>query len=223
MKYILKSSKEIFITYILNYLLIILIALIYTLLGYKDLTTFINTKGAIILIIFYILTTIYLYRKNYIQETSLPKRKYLPLIILGISIACFLNMLIFLINPPQTIIKPTIITIISSSLIGPIYEEILFRYILYNRLKNKYSIKKSALITTTIFALSHLTPIKIVYAFILGLIMNICYEKQNNILSSIIIHIAANTIVILLYEYNTYILFLSFICLLLSIRLNTNR
>lgn len=222
MKYILKSSKEIFITYILNYLLIFIIALIYTLLGYKNLSTFINTKGILILIIFYILTTVYLYRKKYQQEEALPQKQYFPLFLLGISIACFLNMIIFLINPPQTIIKPTILTIISSGIIGPIYEEILFRYLLYNRLKKNYSIKKSILITTIIFALIHLSPLKIIYAFILGLIINIAYEKNNNILAPIIIHISANTIVTFLHEYNTYILLLSFISLILSIKLNTN-
>lgn len=222
MKYILKSSKEIFITYLLSYLIIILVAAIYTLFGYKDLTTFINSKGAIILIIFYILTTIYLYKKNYKKENSLPKKSYLPLIILGTSIACFLNMIIFLLYPPKTIVVPDLITSISSSIIGPIYEEILFRYILYNRLKDKYSITKSIIITTIIFAIIHLSPIKIVYAFILGIILNIAYNKYNNIIAPILIHISANSIVLLLHEYNTYIFLLSIICLLLSIKINTN-
>ena len=101
-----------------------------------------------------------------------------------------------------------------------IYEEILFRYLLYNRLKSKYSIRKSILITTIIFALIHISSIKIIYAFILGLILNITYEKYHNIIAPILIHIAANTIVIFLYEYNTYILLLSIINLIISIKLN---
>lgn len=224
MKYILKSSKEIIITYILNNLLIIITALIYNSLGYNNLEYFITNILPIILITFYILTIIYLYKKNYIKEKNLSTKEYFPLSILGISIATLLNMIIFKLIPPTTTTSlPIIVSIISTGIIGPIYEEILFRYILYNRLKNKYSIKKSILITTIIFSLIHLSPIKIIYAFILGIIINVSYEKHKNILAPILIHITANTIVIFLYEYNTYILLLSIICLILSIKLNYSK
>ena len=220
MKHILKSSKEIIITYILTYLITIISALIYYILGYDYVDHFLNNICPYILIPFYILTIIYLYKKNHKQETSLSKKQYFPLILLGLSIAIFLNMIIFKFYPPQSIIKPNFITIISTSLIGPIYEEILFRYLLYNRLKTKYPIKKAILITTIIFSLIHLSPIKIIYAFLLGLVLNICYEKYNNILAPILIHISANLIANFLFEYNTYILILSLISLLLGIYLN---
>lgn len=220
MKYILTSSKEIIITYILNYLIIIILALIYTILGFNNLNHFINTKVSYILLIFYIITIIYLYNKNKKKEFPLPVKKYFTLVLLGISIACILNMIIFRIFPPKITTSPTLLIIISTGIIGPIYEEILFRYLLYNRLKKEYSIKKSIIITTLIFSISHITPIKIIYSFIIGLLINIIYEKNKNILSPILIHISANIIVIFLYEYNTYILLLSIICLILSIKLN---
>lgn len=224
MKYILKSSKEIIITYILNYLIIIILALIYSGLGYSNIDFFLNNICSYILILFYIITIIYLYKKNHKQEQPLPTKQYFPLILLGISIATLLNMIIFLFNTPQTNNSlPIILSIISTGIIGPIYEEILFRYLLYNRLKDKYSIKKSIIITTLIFAISHISLIKIIYAFLIGLIINIFYEKHQNILASILIHIAANTMVIFLSEYNTYILLLSFITLILSIILNTKQ
>lgn len=223
MKFILKSSKEIIITYILNYILIFILALIYTLLGYNDLPSFLNTTCIYILLIFYTITIFYLYKKNYKKELQLPIKKYFPLISLGISIAVLLNMIIFIFVSPTTSSTLSIpIAIISSGIIGPIYEEILFRYILYNRLKNKYSTKKSILITTIIFAISHLSLIKMTYAFILGLIINIIYERDKNILSPILIHTSANVIVIFLTEYNTYILLLSILCLALSVLSNTN-
>lgn len=220
-KIILKSSKEIFITYILNYILIIITGIIYNLLGYNNVDYFLNNICPYILILFYILTIIYLYKKNYHQEPKLTPKTYFPLILLGLSLATTLNMLIFLLYPPTT--TPTIsipIALISSGIIGPIYEEILFRYLLYNRLKKYYPTPKSILITTIIFALTHLSPIKIIYAFIIGLFINLAYEKHKNILAPILIHVAANTIVIFLYEYNTYILLLSLINLILSIKLN---
>lgn len=221
MKYIIKSSKEIFITYILNYIIIIITGLIYKALGYNNLEFLVNNIIPYILLIFYTLTIIYLYKKNYIEEQKLNNRKYFSLILLGISIAAFLNMIIFLLLPSTTKVTiPVYLSLISSGIIGPIYEEILFRYLLYNRLKSKYSIRKSILITTIIFALIHISSIKIIYAFILGLILNITYEKYHNIIAPILIHIVANTMVIFLYEYNTYILLLSIINLIISIKLN---
>ena len=221
MKYILKSSKEIITTYILNYIIIVITALIYNYLGYNNTEYFITSILPIILITFYILTIFYLYKKNYIKEKNLSIKEYFPLSILGISIATFLNMIIYLLQPSTIKVTiPVYLSLISSGIIGPIYEEILFRYLLYNRLKSKYSIRKSILITTIIFALIHISPIKIIYAFILGLILNITYEKYHNIIAPILIHIAANTIVIFLYEYNTYILLLSIINLIISIKLN---
>lgn len=222
LKTILKSSKEIIITYILSYVLIFILCLIYTLLGYQDLTKFMNTYCLYISLIFYVIIIIYLYKRNYLKEPLLSKKKYIPLISLGISLAIMLNMIIFFINPPQpveTTISP-ILNLISSGIIGPVYEEILFRYLLYNRLKEKYHYKKALIITTIVFALIHLSPVKIIYAFILGFIINISYEKNQNILAPILIHIAANSIVLLLKEYNTSILLLSIISLIISIKLN---
>lgn len=221
MKYILKYSIEIIITYILNYIIIIITGLIYNALGYSNLEYLVNNIIPYILLIFYILTIIYLYKMNYIKEPKVPTKQYFPLILLGIALATLLNMIIFLIIPSSNQVTiSTFLAIISSGIIGPIYEEILFRYLLYNRLKKKYSIKKSILITTIIFALIHISPVKIIYAFILGLILNIAYEKYHNIIAPILIHISANTIVIFLYEYNTYIFLLSIINLIISIKLN---
>jgi len=210
--------KEIIITYILSYIIIIISASIYTLLGYNDLTFFINNHCIYIVIIYYILTTIYLYKQNKITENNIPIKLYYPLISLGISIAIIYNMIIFKINPPTTTSTlPLVINIISSGVIGPIFEEILFRYVFYNRLKKKNSLKKSIIINSLVFALIHIHPIKIIYAFILGIILNITYEKYKNIKAPILIHIFANIIAIFLTEYNLIVLLLAVINLIITI------
>lgn len=220
-KNLLNSLKEIIITYILQYIIIFISCLIYKLLGHNNLTNFINSYCSIILIIFYLLTTIYLYNKNKIPSTKLSIKNYYPLILLGISISCLLNMIIFLIEKPiptTNTINP-IILIISSGIIGPIYEEIIFRYINLNKLKKFNTNNKSIIINTLIFATIHISPTKIFYAFILGLILNISYTKINNIKAPIIIHISANLIALLLNQYNTTILILSLIGTILSYNL----
>lgn len=218
-KKLIFNTKEIIITYILSYIIIISACIIYSLLGFQNLDTFINKECVIILLIYYIGTLYYLYSKNKKLETtrkplSLPS--IYPLLALGISIAVLMNMIIFLFNPPQITTTPTILSILSSGIVGPIYEEILFRFLLYNRLKQQYPIKKAMTITTILFALIHLSPIKILYALILGTILTIIYEDKKNLLAPIIIHISANSIVLILTKYNTDIFLLSIACLFLS-------
>ena len=221
---LIKSLKEIIITYILQYLIIIIACIIYILLGKTDTQEFINNYCPHILIIYYILTILYLYLKNKTTESPLQKNNYYHLISLGISLSCFLNMLIFLIHkqPQITTNISLLILFISSGIIGPIYEEILFRYILLNRLKKFNSTTKSIIINYLIFALIHINPIKICYTFILGIILNLTYQKHNNIIAPILIHTSANIISLFLTEFNIYILILSTMLLIISIYFHKN-
>lgn len=214
------SLKEVIITYLLGYIIIIISCIIYTLLGKSNLTKFINHIAIYILLIYYLITIIYLYFHNKKQEPSLPIKSYFPIISLGISLALSMNMLIFkLIPPTNTRTISLSLAFLTSALIGPIYEEIIFRYIFLNKLKKFNTPKKAILINSIIFALIHLSPIKMIYAFILGITLNIAYEKYQNILAPILIHIAANTIVLFITEYNPYILLLSILNLIISLNL----
>lgn len=212
--------KEIIISYLLAFVITIITSLIYTLLGFNDLSNFINNYLVYILLIYYLLAIIYFYKRNKKEELKLNLSAYFPLILLGISFATAYNMLVFKCSPLTnvgTTTTPLVLLILSTGIIGPIFEEILFRYIFYNRLKKKYSTIRSLLINSTIFALIHMTPIDMIYAFMLGIILNLSYEKYKNIKAPILIHIAGNIMVLFLKEYNSLVLFLSLINLLLSI------
>lgn len=216
LKNLLSSLKTILFVYFLQYLLIFLISIIYLVLGYNNLDHFISNGLSIILSIVNLILIFILIKKYHIPNKKLNKKSYYPLILLGISISCFCNMLIFLISKPQEVTIPLYISIISTGFIGPILEEILFRYLLLNNLKKFNSPKKSIIIATIIFALIHGSLIKIIYAFILGLILNYIYNKYDNIKATILIHISANIISIFLLEFNIYILILSFLGLIIS-------
>ena len=166
--------KEIIINYILAFLITIISSLIYNLLGFDNLDNFVNNYLVYILLIYYVIMIIYLYKKNKRKELKLKIKNYFGLIVLGISIATIYNMIIFKISPlTQTSSTPLYLLIMSTGIVGPILEEILFRYVFYNRLKKKYSKKTSIIINSTIFALVHLSPISIIYAFILGITLNL--------------------------------------------------
>lgn len=91
--------------------------------------------------------------------------------------------------------------IIKLCLIVPITEEIFFRGILYNAIKifgfkeENLSIK-AMLITSLIFAILHLNPMQIIYAFCLSMIIIYEYEKYKTLVIPMIIHIVNNTVTV---------------------------
>ena len=91
--------------------------------------------------------------------------------------------------------------IIKLCLIVPITEEIFFRGILYNAIKifgfkEENLCIKAMLITSLIFAILHLNPMQIIYAFCLSMIIIYEYEKYKTLVIPIVIHIVNNTVTV---------------------------
>lgn len=207
-----KSIKEIVIVYILQLILIILGYLLYiNTQSSPNQTYFITKICPWLLIFFYTAIISFFITKNKIPTSSLNYHQLYKLISLGISISCIFNMLIFLKNSPLNTNYSInfMLMIISSGIIGPIAEEILFRYILLNNLKKYYPSSYSVIISTIVFSLIHLNILKIIYAMIIGFILNILYHKTNNLKVPIIVHITANITSLFLTSFNIYILLLS--------------
>ena len=169
-KKLLKSLIPLYILLLLNPILLFIIASVYATYNIDNLTNFINNYGGIILILTNITYIIYIIKKHRIKVNKYNLIDNYPKIYLFISIPLFLNSLILLINNQKI---PTIniyIALFGSVIIGPILEELVFRYLIYNNL-NKFNKKNTSIILSSIiFALVHNGFINIVYAFIIGTI-----------------------------------------------------
>ena len=216
-KKLLKSLIPLYILLLLNPILLFIIASVYATYNIDNLTNFINNYGGIILILTNITYIIYIIKKHRIKVNKYNLIDNYPKIYLFISIPLFLNSLILLINNQKI---PTIniyIALFGSVIIGPILEELVFRYLIYNNL-NKFNKKNTSIILSSIiFALVHNGFINIVYAFIIGTILTIIYSKNKNIKEVIILHMVANLMSLLIKEYNPVILISSFLCLIFSL------
>lgn len=216
-KKLLKSLIPLYILILLNPILLFIIASVYATYNVDNLTNFINNYGGIILILTNIIYIIYIIKKYRIKVNKYNLIDNYPKIYLFISIPLFLNSLILLINNQKI---PTIniyIALFGSVIIGPILEELIFRYLIYNNL-NKFNNKNTSIILSSlIFALVHNGFINIVYAFIIGTILTIIYSKNKNIKEVIILHMVANLMSLLIKEYNPIILISSFMCLIFSL------
>ena len=216
-KKLLKSLIPLYILLLLNPILLFIIASVYATYNVDNLTNFINNYGGIILILTNIIYIIYIIKKYRIKVNKYNLIDNYPKIYLFISIPLFLNSLILLINNQKI---PTIniyIALFGSVILGPILEELVFRYLIYNNL-NKFNKKNTSIILSSIiFALVHNGFINIVYAFIIGTILTIIYSKNKNIKEVIILHMVANFMSLLIKEYNPVILISSFLCLIFSL------
>lgn len=216
-KKLLKSLIPLYILLLLNPILLFIIASVYATYNIDNLTNFINNYGGIILILTNITYIIYIIKKHRIKVNKYNLIDSYPKIYLFISIPLFLNSLILLINNQKI---PTIniyIALFGSVIIGPILEELIFRYLIYNNL-NKFNNKNTSIILSSlIFALVHNGFINIVYAFIIGTILTIIYSKNKNIKEVIILHMVANFMSLLIKQYNPVILISSFLCLIFSL------
>ena len=83
---------------------------------------------------------------------------------------------------------------------APVAEELLFRGILYRRMRTWLSVGPSALAALLIFAAVHGNLLQALYAFILGALLVWTYERFAKLTAPIILHVSANLISILVQQ-----------------------
>lgn len=214
LKNLVKSIIPVLKYMFLSYLVIFVSYIFYIIFGGKDAFVFVNNYATYILVVFNIIYIIYLWKKNIILFKK--TKSIIPFVMLGIGFASFCNMIILKINTNQVVEINLLFLILSSVIVGPLAEEIIFRYILIGKLEKFNSRIITILLASLIFALVHSGIINIIYTFILGIILNTIYLKNKNLLYPFVVHSSANFIVLLFEGYNDYILVLSFILLVIS-------
>lgn len=86
-----------------------------------------------------------------------------------------------------------IVQIVGIGIIVPIMEEVLFRGIVYNRLKGYTKTAKSAMIlAAAVFAVYHGNVVQMLFAFPMALILIALYEKWGTLRADIIFHMTVN-------------------------------
>lgn len=187
----------------------------------NKLNNYINNHILLILLITTIIFIPILYKvfKKYKSCEKIKFDKFY--IILGICVALTYNLYLSFIIPYQVSNLPLYVQIISSGIIGPILEELLFRGIVYNKLKEFNKVSTAMIISTIIFSLMHFSLIDSIYTLFMGHLLVYVYEKYKNLKYSMIVHIFSNVSVIiigLVIVWNNLILNLSlFVIYLITI------
>lgn len=85
-----------------------------------------------------------------------------------------------------------LLEIITVGILGPICEELVFRGLMFHRMCQYIKPEAAVVLSALIFGIYHGNIVQGVYAFILGVIIAVCYRRFGTIWAPIGIHVAAN-------------------------------
>jgi len=93
---------------------------------------------------------------------------------------------------------PIALGLILYGLISPLVEEMVFRGIIFNRIKRFYAVKWAVLFSALLFGAFHGNVPQFVYGTCMGIFMACCYEWTGSFYAPLLFHMAANVVVFLL-------------------------
>jgi membrane protease YdiL (CAAX protease family) len=91
-----------------------------------------------------------------------------------------------------------ILVFVYTAILAPICEELLFRGMIFKRLRGMIPFVPAALISSVLFGLGHISVPQIIYTSILGFLFAYIYEKYGSILVTMFCHFALNTVIIII-------------------------
>lgn len=89
---------------------------------------------------------------------------------------------------------------VGTVLIAPLCEELIFRGLIYNRMKEYVPLKTAMLLQAFAFGLYHGNLVQLLYAFFLGYLMAYVYEKYHSFWAAFLFHAVANGVSVLITE-----------------------
>ena len=87
---------------------------------------------------------------------------------------------------------PLIFQVLGIGLIIPIGEELVFRGLVYMRIRQVIPVYTAMALSALIFSLLHGNPVQGMYAFVLGILLAYVYETFGTLFAPIIVHLSAN-------------------------------
>lgn len=173
---------------------------------------------AVALVIITIVEYIF-FRNDYVVQSQTLRKKpqYIALILLlGAAFSHGLNLLVSLFNingifdsyeaVEAEIFGPGLLfVIIRAVILAPIAEELVFRGLVFRRLKGYSNFWVAALVSSAFFGLYHMNLAQGIFAFLFGIMLAAVYDKFQNLWAPILLHFAANVLsVILTYTNAAY-------------------
>ncbi len=91
-----------------------------------------------------------------------------------------------------------ILSLLAVGIIGPVFEEILFRGLIFGELRKITRVRAALFIQAVLFGIYHLDIIQGSYAFLIGILLGYVYYRSNSIVAPMIVHATINTTSVIL-------------------------
>lgn len=85
-----------------------------------------------------------------------------------------------------------VMIVIASVFLAPVFEETIYRGVLFNGLRKNGGAVKAVLLTALSFMLMHMSPIQVVFQFALGAMSAVIMNKTRRLLPCVLLHATAN-------------------------------
>lgn len=151
------------------------------------------------------------YDKKLLSKTTFKKIQATDAIsisLLGVGISVVVSILTVILQiliPSYTHVQDQLMTTHNSVfqlviviLLIPIYEEILFRYVIFGYFKENYNTVCAVIGQAFVFGFFHLNIVQGIYTFLLGIALALVYMYSESLIGSIILHIVFNLFGILI-------------------------
>jgi hypothetical protein len=93
-----------------------------------------------------------------------------------------------------------VLELISSALLTPVLEELVYRGIIFARLKRMLGFVPAMLLSALIFATMHFNLVQFVYALLFGMVLVVFMEKTGHLYGAVLGHITANALAVIRTE-----------------------
>lgn len=93
------------------------------------------------------------------------------------------------------------LSLLVTALLPAVFEELLFRGVIFNSFHKKYNVITAVIVSALIFGIYHMNWIQGIFAFLLGLMLAYVYFKTNSLFVPIILHFINNAIAVLVNHF----------------------
>lgn len=96
------------------------------------------------------------------------------------------------------------VQILCVGIIIPIMEEMIFRGLIYRRMRRNVSMVKAMIFTSLMFGLYHGNSVQFIYALLSGLLLSYMYEKYGSLKAPVLAHMLMNIVSCALTEVDVF-------------------
>lgn len=153
--------------------------------------------------------------KGVTQVKKAPLWTYIAIVLMSVALCMGINNLLFISNlaslstayeeTMEALYTPSLgIQIVCLGILIPICEEMVFRGLMYKRLREYSGFIGAMLYSAIVFSFMHVNVVQAIYAFFMAVVFAFVYEKYGSVKAPIVAHISANIAAIFATQYELF-------------------